>query len=273
MIPPDRKAALISGASAGIGRAAAHALAGRGFDLFLGGRDPGRLSELLHELERDHPQGRYRTRIFDVQDPAQIATAVEAMAADLGKIDLLVVSAGVGVMDFLDRLDPEVGVRRQIDTNLTGAILLARCVLPLMMAQRSGTIVLVGSLAGLVATPSYSVYAATKFGLVGFADALRREAGPWGVRVSLLLPGAVATGFADESVRRRRTRLRTPDLFMLQPAQVGRAIADLAERPRRAWLIPWTLRPAIWVARLFPGLVDWVTQRFFVRPERFSGPD
>jgi NADP-dependent 3-hydroxy acid dehydrogenase YdfG len=273
MSSAPRRAALISGASAGIGRAGALALAESGFDLFLGGRDPDRLAGLVQQLREIHPTGRFQGQTFDVRRADQIEAAVRAMIQVFGRIDLLVVSAGVGVMDFLDRLDPEDGIRRQIETNLTGAVLLCRAVLPSMMRQRSGTIVLVGSLSGLVATPSYSIYAATKFGLAGFADALRREAGPWGIRVCLLLPGAVATGFAEESVLRRRTRLRTPNLLLLQPDQVGRTIARLAERPRRVWLIPWTLRPAIWLARAFPGLVDWVTQRFFVRPERFPGPE
>ncbi len=272
MIAPRRKSALISGASAGIGRAAAGALARRGYDLCLGGRNRARLRDVVRSLRAEVPGLRVIARPFDVRRTAEISQAVAAAETEFGGVDLLVVSAGIGEMDFLDRLDPDEGIRAQIDTNLTGAILLTRAVLPGMMARRSGSIVLIGSLAALVATPSYSIYAATKFGLAGFAEALRREVQPWGLRVSLLLPGAVATGFAAESVRRRRTGWKTPALFVLPVQRVGEAIADLAERPRRVLLIPWTLRPAIWLARAFPGLVDKATELFFVRPERFGKP-
>jgi len=265
---PSRKLALISGSSAGLGQAAARALAGRGFDLFLGGRDVDRLAELQAELQRAHPDQLFFSRAFDVRRPAEIEAAVADCRRRFPRLDLIVTSAGLGVMDFLDRLDPSAGIVSQIETNLTGTILLVRAVLPWMMAQRSGTIVLIGSLAGRVAMPTYSIYAATKFGLVGFADALRREVGVWGIRVSLLLPGAVDTALVAESVARRRSRFRTPRRWVLQADQVGQAVADLARRPRRVRVIPGWMRPLLWLARAFPGVVDRITERAFVRIER-----
>jgi NAD(P)-dependent dehydrogenase (short-subunit alcohol dehydrogenase family) len=205
---------------------------------------------------------------FDVRRVEEIEAAVAECRRLFSRLDLVVTSAGIGVMDFLDRLDPADGIAAQIETNLTGTILLVRAALPAMMAQRSGTIILVGSLAGRVATPTYSLYAATKFGLAGFAEALRREVGVWGIRVSLFLPGAVDTALGAESVARRRTGIRTPRRWLLRPEQVGEAIADLAERPRRVKVVPGWMRPLIWLARVSPGVVDWVTERYFVRPER-----
>jgi len=145
-----------------------------------------------------------------------------------------------------------------------------------MMAERSGTIILVGSLSGRVATPTYSIYAATKFGLVGFAEALRREVSVWGIHVALLMPGAVDTKLGAESVARRRTGFRTPRRWLLQPEQVADAVVRLAHAPRAILVIPWWMRPATWLARRAPGLVDWLTERYFVRPERaddLAGPD
>jgi NADP-dependent 3-hydroxy acid dehydrogenase YdfG len=205
---------------------------------------------------------------FDVRRGDQIEAAVAECRRAFSRLDVVVTSAGIGVMDFLDRLDPATGIAAQIETNLTGTILLVRAALPAMMAQRSGTIILVASLAGRVATPTYSIYAATKFGLVGFAEALRREVGVWGIRVALFLPGAVDTALGAESVARRRTGFRTPRRWLLRPAQVGEAVADLAERPRRVKVVPAWMRPLIWLARVSPGVVDWVTERYFVRPER-----
>ena len=265
---PSRKVALISGSSAGLGEAAARALAGRGFDLFLGGRDVDRLAKLQAELQRAHPDQLFFSRAFDVRRPAEIEAAVADCRRRFPRLDLIVTSAGVGVMDFLDRLDPAAGIVAQIETNLTGTILLVRAVLPWMMAQRSGTIILIGSLAGRVATPTYSIYAATKFGLVGFAEALRREVGVWGIRVSLLLPGAVDTALGAESLARRRSGFRTPRRWVLRADQVGQAVADLAQRPRRVRVIPGWMRPLLWFARALPGIVDRITEHFFVRIER-----
>jgi len=271
-----RSTALISGASSGIGAAASRALAARGYDLFLGGRDQHRLQGLRSELEAAYPGQRFLARPFDVRREGEIDGAVAEMIRGFGQIDLVVNSAGVGIMDFLDRLDPSEGIVRQIDTNLTGTILLSRAVLPSMIRRRAGTIILVGSLAGLVAMPTYSIYAATKFGLKGFADALRREVGIWGIRVVLFLPGTVDTNLAADSVARRRTGLRTPRRFVLRATHVGEAIADLAERPRPQLILPRKVVPAIWLARWWPRVVDWIVEKYFVRRERSeeiaSGP-
>ena len=265
-----RRTALISGASSGIGEAAARALAARGYDLFLGGRSQERLQALQSEVRARHPGQRFHARPFDVRREKEISDAVEEMLRAFGRIDVLVSSAGVGIMDFLDRLDPAEGIIGQIETNLTGSILLSRAVLPSMIGQRSGTIILVGSLAGLIAMPTYSIYAASKFGLMGFGDALRREVGIWGIRVALFLPGTVDTTLAAESVARRRTGLRTPSSLVLPAAQVGEAIADLADRPRALLILPRKMRPVLWLARRWPRAVDWIVQKYFVRRERIE---
>lgn len=265
---PSGRTALITGGSAGIGASAAAALAARGWNVVVTGRDPDRLARIEADLRARHPSQAFATKQFDVAAPDQVAAAILSVEQSFGQVDLLVASAGIGVMDFLDRMDPESGIRRQIDTNLLGTILVVQAVLPSMIARREGTIILVGSLAGLVATPTYSIYAATKFGLRGFADALRREAGVWGIRVVHFLPGAVDTGFAEESVARRRTRLRTPRRWVLSVEATGTAIADLADRPKPFVVLPWRMRPILWLARLWPGLVDWATERYFVRRER-----
>ena len=276
MNSPRRRTALVSGASSGIGAAACRALAARGYDLFLGGRNQDRLQGLQSELEAAYPGQRFLARLFDVRREKEIDEAVAEMIRAFGKIDLLVTSAGVGTMDFLDRLDPSEGIVRQIDTNLTGTILLSRAVLPSMIGRRAGTIILVGSLAGLVAMPTYSIYAATKFGLRGFAEALRREVGIWGIHVVLFLPGTVDTNLAADSVARRRTGLRTPHRMVLRAKHVGEVIADLAERPRALLILPRRVVPVIWLARLWPRAVDWLVEKVFVRRERIeetaSGP-
>jgi NADP-dependent 3-hydroxy acid dehydrogenase YdfG len=259
---------LISGSSAGVGEAAARALARRGFDLFLGGRDVARLEELREGLQQAQPGGRFFAQAFDVRDYREIEGAVAECRSRFDRLDAVVTSAGIGVMDFLDRLDPDGGIAAQVETNLTGTILLVRSVLPWMIERRSGSIVLIGSLAGRFASPTYSVYAATKFGLVGFAEALRRETGVWGIGVSLILPGAVDTQLGAPSVAVRRTGVRTPRRLLLRVEQAGEAVADLVERPRRVRVLPWWMGPLLGLARLWPSAADWIVERGFVRRER-----
>jgi short-subunit dehydrogenase len=186
----------------------------------------------------------------------------------MGRIDILVNNAGVGEFDWLEALEERKGIIDPIAVNLTGAILMTRAVLPGMIAAKSGHVLFVGSLASLVAMPTYGIYAASKAGLLRFADSLRREVRFHGIRVSTLLPGAVDTGFAEASIARRKTGIKTPRRWLLSPEAVGEAVARLAERPRRMWILPVWMRPMLWIAQAFPGLVDRVVEHAFVRRER-----
>jgi short-subunit dehydrogenase len=119
-----------------------------------------------------------------------------------------------------------------------------------------------------VATPTYSVYAATKFGVRGFTDALRREVGLYGVRVSGIYPGGVASEFRQQARIRRKTGVGTPRRLRLTCEQVAEAVWGLRRRPRRALVIPWYMIFAVWLAALFPGVADWLIEYFFVKRER-----
>lgn len=260
--------ALITGASSGIGREAAKALARRGCKVLLGGRREELLADLAREIHQDFPETLAIPLPLDVTRMESVEAAVRRGLDTMGHLDLLVNNAGVGVMDWLDVLDPRAGIDQLIAVNLTGAIYVSRVVLPHMIEARRGHILFVASLAALVSTPTYSVYAASKAGLLAFAEALRREVGIWGIRVSTLLPGAVRTGFAAEAVARRRSRVTTPRRWVLSAQQAGEAVARLAERPRRVWIVPGRMRPLIWLARTFPRFVDWAVEVGFVRRER-----
>ena len=124
------------------------------------------------------------------------------------------------------------------------------------------------SIAGLIGTPTYSVYAASKFGVRGFSEALRREVGVWGIRVSGIYPGGVATDFSLNSRPERKTGMTTPKLLRLTAEDVARAVLGLAKRPRRMLVIPWPMRFAVWFNALLPGFYDWAIERSFTRPER-----
>lgn len=265
------RVALVTGASAGIGQAAARALARRGWRLVLASRSLNLLQALAYEVAGSTETAPPLPLRLDVTDPDAVEACVATALERCGRIDLLVNNAGIGRLDWLERLDPQEGVRAPIDVNLIGAIWMARAVLPSMLERRAGHILNVASLASWIASPTYSVYAATKFGLRGFSDALRREVSHLGVSVSVIYPGAVRTGFAAADLARRRTRLRTPRALVLTPDSVGEAIARLAERPRRSTVLPAVMRPVLWLNVLAPWLVDWLIVRGFVRRERAGG--
>jgi hypothetical protein len=146
---------------------------------------------------------------------------------------------------------------------------MTQAVLPHMIHRRSGHIINMASTAGLIAPPTYTVYAASKFAVRGFSEALRREVGVYGIQVSGIYPGGVATEFSQHTRTRRKTGITTPSALLLSSEAVARAVLKLARHPRRALVIPWPMRFAVWLNALFPGLVDWAIEQRFVKPERF----
>lgn len=264
----EGRVALITGASAGIGQAAAQALGRRGCSLVLASRRIDLLQALSEKLGSGPEAVPCVPIQLDVSDLGSVCNAVEASLGRFGKIDLLVNNGGVGVMDWLDQMDPITAIEAQIRVNLLWLVQMSRAVLPSMLGRRQGHIINVASIASLIGSPTYSIYAASKFGVRGFSEALRREVGVFGVHVSVIYPGAVRTGFAADSVARRKTRTTTPGRLVLTPEAVGETIARLAIRPRRTLVVPWVMQPLVWANALFPGMVDWLVGRAFVLRER-----
>jgi short-subunit dehydrogenase len=119
-----------------------------------------------------------------------------------------------------------------------------------------------------VATPTYSIYAAGKFAVRGFSEALRREVGVYGIHVSVIYPGGVRTEFGEHTGAKRKTRTTTPASLKLAPEQVARAVFEVVQRPRRTVILPWVMTLTAWANALFPGFVDWFIEKRFTRPER-----
>jgi short-subunit dehydrogenase len=264
----EGKSALVTGASSGIGAAAAGALARRGCRVVLGARRLDRVQALASEIAASVPGAETLALHLDVTRPDEIDVAVQRTVERFGGIDLLVNNAGIGRMDWLERLDAERDIRDQVTVNLLGAIYAARAVLPTMMRQRSGHIINMGSMAGFIGSPMYSVYAASKFGLRGFSDALRREVSPWGIHVSVIYPGGVQTEFGRSGGSTPGRLPRTPRWLALTPEAVGEAVARLAARPRRSWVMPPVMLPLIWANAVFPGLIDRMAAAVLVRRQR-----
>ncbi|WP_432949023.1 oxidoreductase [Kribbella sp. CA-253562] len=135
---------------------------------------------------------------LDVTDEAQARTAVEQAVAAYGRIDVLVNNAGRGLLGTVEEASDEAA-RAVFDTNVFGVLNVQRAVLPVLRAQRSGHVIQLSSVGGFTGTPGWGVYAATKFAVEGFSEALAGELAPLGVKVTIVEPGFFRTDFLDGS--------------------------------------------------------------------------
>jgi hypothetical protein len=266
MSPDAKPVAIVTGASSGIGKATARIFAAAGYRTVLAARSQDKLKDLAREIEE--VGGEALVVPTDVGAWDQVQNLIDLTLKAYGQIDVLVNNAGMGRLTWLDQLDPQKGIAAQINVNLLGLIWVTRAVLPHMIERQSGQIINMGSLASFVATPSYSVYAATKFGLRGFSDALRREVSIYNIKVSVLYPGGVESEFASHAGIQRKTGFTTPEALRLTAEDVAQAVLGLTQRPRRNLVLPRLAYLSFWASYLFPGVVDWVMERFYTRPER-----
>jgi short-subunit dehydrogenase len=257
---------LITGASSGIGEATARLFALEGYRLSLGARRLDRLEALAEEIRAGGGQaiavGADLVKLDDIKN------LIQRTLDEFNQIDVLLNNAGFGRLNWLESLDPVKDVDAQLRVNLIATILVTREVLPHMIKRRSGHIVNMVSMGGYVATPTYTIYAASKFGIRGFTEALRREVGVYGIRVSGIYPGGVSTEFKQHTGAKRKTGRTTPDSLRLKAGDVAEAVLSVIKRPRRALIIPWPMRLTVWFNILFPGIVDWIIDTYFTRKER-----
>jgi hypothetical protein len=253
---------LITGASSGIGAAAAREFARQGAQVALAARRLDRLEALARELGPDALALR-----ADVSVQADIEHMVAQALARFGRVDVLFNNAGFGRLDWLERLPPDE-IEALVRVNFLGLVQTTRVVLPGMLARRRGHIINMASVAGLIGSPTYSVYGAAKFAARGFSEALRREVAPFGVRVSVISPAGTATEFAGQAGIRRITRMTTPRWLELSAEEVARAVVGLVRRPRAEVILPWPMAVLAEINHWFPALTDWLVVRFFTERER-----
>jgi NAD(P)-dependent dehydrogenase (short-subunit alcohol dehydrogenase family) len=275
----DNKTALVTGASAGIGLATARLLAANGAKLVLNARRRDRLDAVAGELKAVPVPG-------DVTDPAVRARIIEACG---GRVDILVNNAGYGEAGPVETVKEEDG-RRQLEVNFFAPAALIQGVMPLMRKQRSGRIVNISSVAGRFGYPLFGWYCASKHALEGLSDALRLEARPWGIFVSLIEPGPVETEFFDVTKGRAQGQMADPSspyapffhhVDEIEREMMGRAAtaqrvaevvlsACLAPRPRDRYMVTRMAKGTVLALRLLPrSWVDKAASRQFrvPRPE------
>lgn len=180
---------LITGASKGIGLAIAQRLHAAGYRVFGTSRNPSAESSTPFTLLP-----------LDVTQPDSVQACVDAVMAQTGRIDVLINNAGYDLYGAAEETDMPT-LHAQMDANFYGAVRMTAAVLPTMRAQGSGRIINNSSIGGLLALPYNSAYAASKFALEGYSESLRYELLPFGIYVSLIEPGSVATDTLDTSIR------------------------------------------------------------------------
>lgn len=260
---------LITGATAGIGRAAALELARAGHRVFATGRRTDALASLVKEAAGLPLEG----LLLDVTSQASIENAkleIERRTEGHG-VDVVVNNAGYGLVGPLEEISDEA-LRKQYDTNVFGLMAVTRAFLPAMRARGKGRIVNVSSMGGRVTFPFMGAYNSTKYAVESLSDALRIELRPFGVDVCLIEPGAIKTEFADVALGTARRVDGSPwaaaveqadamrakfDATAVGPEVVARAIAHAAtaRRARPRYVVPKQTYGALFLFRVMPTRV------------------
>lgn len=185
---------LITGCSTGFGRALAEAVLSQGDRLIATARKP----EQLQDLVESYPQ-QVHTLSLDVTNSDNIRSAVTEAQQKFNRIDVLVNNAGYGSIGAIEEVSDEA-IKRQFDTNLFGTLNMMRAVLPIMRQQRSGHILNLSSVGGMVSFAATGIYCSTKFAVEGLSEALAQEVAPLGIKVTIVEPGAFRTDFNGRSL-------------------------------------------------------------------------
>jgi NAD(P)-dependent dehydrogenase (short-subunit alcohol dehydrogenase family) len=234
----DKRVAIVTGGSRGIGRAVAEALLGEGWRVHFCGRSPEHVETAQTELA-----GRYAGAVsgaaVDARSQQEVDRFVAGVLDEEGRIDCLVNNAGLGVFGPVDELTGEQW-REVIETNLSGYFYFLRAVAPAMKERGEGWILNVASLAGKNPFAGGAAYNASKFGVIGLSEAAMLDLRQYGVRVAALLPGSVATDFSHPSGGGGKQ----DQSWKLQPADIAAMVLHLLAYPPNALPSLVEMRPA-----------------------------
>lgn len=212
------KVAIVTGASAGIGRASALALAAEGAKVVITARRLDRLEALAAEINAMNTHAYIVAG--DANDEVTARRCVETALNEAGRIDILINNTGMG--NYKNLVDTSLEEYDQLmNTNMRTTFIFTRQVVPQMLLQKQGTILMISSMAGLYGFANQAVYCATKFAQVGFAQSLDKELRPSGIKVGVICPGGVKTEFA---IGAGRTEESVEQSSMLEATDVAGAV-------------------------------------------------
>ncbi len=255
------RVAVITGASSGIGRATAIALAREGVRVILGARRKDRLQETVELIRRAH--GEARALPTDVTRPEEVVRLVAEAMTPFGRLDILVNNAGVGYHGRLESM-PVEEIRHLFDVNVMGTVHGIQAAVPIMRAQGSGHIITVSSVAGKRATPGSGMYAATKFAQVALSESLRLELREAGIDVSVICPVSTTTEFFEVAASRSPRKVG-PAGPTYTAEQVAETIVRCARRPRPEVLVYPPARLMVILNAVSPWLMDRVLALYWRR--------
>ncbi|WP_155997149.1 SDR family NAD(P)-dependent oxidoreductase [Streptococcus ruminantium] len=244
---------LITGASGGLAQAMVPLL--KDDFLILLGRNREKIMELYtyHEKKAVYD--------VDIRDEAALTAFLDELDGQHGQIDILVNNAGYAVYDDFENFSSQQ-VQDMFDINTFSLMTLCRLVGKRMKARRSGHIINIVSMSGLIASAKSSVYSATKFAAIGFSNTIRLELAKYGVAVTTVNPGPIATGFFDQADPDGSYQ-ESVKAFLLQPDYVAKKIVVAMGTKKRDVNLPWTLAAAHKLYTLFPQIADYLARTIF----------
>ncbi len=246
----DGAVALVTGASSGIGRAAARRLAEHGARVIAAGRNRAALAALTAEIQATALAG-------DLADPAEPERLARQALERHQRVDILVNNAGLGWAGPIGAIDSRT-IAALLNVNMLAPIKLSQALLPGMCERRAGHIVNVGSISGHLGVRREAVYSASKAGLIAFSESLRYELAGTGVNVSLVTPSVVATSFFERRGEDYDRRFPRP----IDPERVATAIVRAIRQDRAEVLVPAWLDIPIRLRGAMPGLYRALARRF-----------
>jgi uncharacterized protein len=243
--------ALVTGASAGIGREFARLLAGHARSLVLVARRRQRLEELRDELTQRHPNLKVHVRAADLAETAQVDDLLNWLEQEKIEIDLLINNAGLGDLGPFATSDPE-RIQRIVLVNILALTSITHRLLPAMIRNRRGAILNVSSSAGFLPIAEFSVYAASKAYVTSFSEGLRAELRGTGVSVCALCPGPVHTEFTEVAYRPDHPIPPGPDIVHVSATEVARVGLEAIEQDRPLVIPGLVMKLGMFLIRIMP---------------------
>ncbi len=253
--------ALITGASAGLGREFARQLAGRARSLILVARREQKLNELRDELKQQHPNLSVHTHKTDLANLTQLEELMAWLEREKIDVDLLINNAGLGDLGPFTTSDPRHNEQMML-VNMVALTSLTRRLVPPMIARRCGAILNVSSSAGFLPIPGFAVYAATKAYVTSFSEALRAELRGIGVSVCALCPGPVHTEFQEVAKRPGGQLESGPEFVHVSVKQVAREALVALEADRPLVIPGFIMKLGMFLVRITPISILRLASRF-----------